>query len=63
LSKKTYKNINEQDEKDYLLQVVKARHLQENWKHPFPRQKVWKGPHELKMGQLWKKNSNIEKHY
>jgi hypothetical protein len=38
--KKTYKNINQLDKEDYLLQVVKVRHLMQTQKHSSPRQKV-----------------------
>jgi hypothetical protein len=49
--RKTYENENQLDEEDYFLWVVRIRHIMQSQRCPFPKQKVWKGLHESKVGQ------------
>jgi poly(A) polymerase Pap1 len=62
LCKKTITRIERLYEKDFF-QVVKVQCLLQSWKRLTLRQKVWKGLHESKVGQMCKKLSKIEKHY
>jgi hypothetical protein len=60
---KTYENESWHDEEDYLLQVMRVWRLLQSWKCSFRKQKIWKGLHESKVGQSWKKSSKIERRY